>query len=139
MSESKNIGRSLDMKRAEHALKAIQSLQDKSNGHYVSYVRALPANILQNGLGQSLATLLAAGSKSRQDDPHIMLYEQLQTWLCADRETAPYRSQSNLLKAITEGNEKDYLYAHTEALAYLNWLKKLAVAYLKDSDRREAS
>ncbi len=128
--------RPLDLQRAEHALRVVEKLKGKDLGHYVSYVRALPANILQNGLGQSLATLLAA-SKGKQGDPHHQLYEQIQSWLCRKHEDAPYTGQPKLLQAITEGSEQTYLHAHAEALAYLIWLKKFAVAFLSETDHGE--
>lgn len=128
--------KSLDLQRAEQALRAVEDLKGKDIGHYVSYVRALPANILQNGLGQSLATLLAA-SKGKQEDPHRLLYAQIQSWLCHEHADAPYAAKPNLIQAITEGGEQAYLHAHAEALAYLVWLKKFAVAFLSDSDHGE--
>jgi CRISPR-associated protein Cmr5 len=128
----------LDLQRAEHALQAVENIKDKNIGHYVSYVQALPANILQNGLGQALATLLAA-SKGKEEDPHHRLYEQIQSWLCRTDEDAPYAGKpKKLMKAITEGNEQAYLHAHAEALAYLVWLKKFAVAFLSKPDHGEA-
>ena len=48
----------LDRRRAADALDRIRILQDKGQqeyGNYVSLVKALPAVILQNGLGQALA------------------------------------------------------------------------------------
>lgn len=122
--------KSLDMQRAEHALQAVEALAGEDIGHYVSYVRALPANILQNGLGQSMATLLAA-SRDQQNSSHRRLYSQIQCWLCRKHEDAPYEGKSNLIQAITKGSEPNYLHAHAEALAYLVWLKKFAVAFLE--------
>lgn len=131
--------KSLDLQRAEHALQAVEALKSNTkNGHYVSYVRALPANILQNGLGQALATLLSA-AKGERDDLHRKLYDQMQAWLCNDADDAPYAGKQNLIEAITKGDERDYLRAHAEALAYLVWLKKFAVAFLNEPGQDEAS
>jgi CRISPR-associated protein Cmr5 len=132
-----NKNKSFDLQRAEHALAAVERLRGKSIGHYVSHVRALPANILQNGLGQSLAMLRAA-AKGKATDPHQQLYDQMQDWLCRDHKDAPYVGQPELIQAIVKGSESAYLYAHSEALAYLIWLKKFAVAFLDEPERREA-
>ena len=126
-------GKSLDLQRAEHALLVIEALKGENIRHYVSYVSALPATILQNGLGQALATLLSA-AKGKSDDPHQKLYDQMQGWLCRGDADAPYKEGDNLIKAIVEGDEQTYLHAHAEALAYLVWLKKFAVAFLKEPD-----
>lgn len=131
--------KSLDLQRAEHALRAVEVLRDQKIGHDVSYVSALPANILQNGLGQSLATLLSAANKGNNDDPHRNLYDQMQSWLCRDAQDAPYAGKPNLIEAITDGSERDYLHAHTEALAYLVWLKKFAVAFLNEPGKDGAA
>jgi len=127
----------LDLQRAEHALGAIEALRCTDTGHYVGYVRALPAAILQSGLGQASATLLAA-AKNKPGDPHHVLHDHLQSWLCREAADAPYAGQAHLIKAITAGSQSDYLHAHAEALAYLAWLKKFAVALLKEAegDRR---
>jgi CRISPR-associated protein Cmr5 len=131
--------KSLDLQRAEHALKAVEVLKKKSIGHhYVSYVKAMPANILQNGLGQGLATLLSA-AKGKSEDAHHLLYDQIQTWLCRQHEDAPYAGKPELMQSITNGSEDAYLHAHAEALAYLVWLKKFAVAFLKEPDQGEVS
>lgn len=126
--------KSLDMQRAEHALQAVETLKGEDIGHYVSYVRALPANILQNGLGQSMATLLSA-SRGKQDSPHQRLYSQIQGWLCRKHVDAPYAADKpDLIRSITGGGDQAYLYAHAEALAYLVWLKKFAVAFLGEPE-----
>ncbi len=129
--------RPLDLQRAEHALQVVENLKGEDLGHYVSYVRALPANILQNGLGQALASLLSA-AKGKEKEPHRRLHDQIQAWLCREHEDAPYAGQPKLLQAITEGSEQTYLHAHAEALAYLVWLKKFAVAFLKEPEAGDA-
>ncbi len=126
----------LDLQRAEHALQAVEKLKEKNLGNYVSYVRALPASILQNGLGQALASLLSA-AKGKEKEPHRWLHDQIQAWLCREHKDAPYAGKPKLLQAITEGSEQTYLHAHAEALAYLVWLKKFAVAFLSEADHGE--
>jgi len=101
--------KSLDLQRADHALQAVEKLKGKDIGHYVSYVRALPANILQNGLGQSLASLLAAQGEGKESLHR--LYDQIQEWLCQSYEGAPYAGKPKLMQAITAGSEQDYLHA----------------------------
>lgn len=131
--------RTLEQRRAAHALEAIRSLEMSGKyGNYVSYVKGLPATILQNGLGQAMATLLA-GAKGNEQDAHRRLYDHLQCWLCRSEPEAPYSRDQDLLAAITGHDEAHYLRAQAEALAYLTWLKKLAVAYLRAPDKREGA
>ncbi len=135
----------IERERARHALQTIEALPDDVK-KYTSYVKGLPAAILQNGLGQAMATLLAAskGKPAMQngavDEAHRLLYNHVQAWLCRDDQHAPYRentepadSSTILMTRMTEGDEAAYIRAQAEALAYLNWLKKFAVAYRPES------
>jgi len=128
------MSRTLEQKRAAHALSKVRLLE-KEMGHekadnFASYVESLPASILNNGLGQALATLLAQ-SKGDHMDPHYMLYAFIREWLCHDNPHAPYRSAADLMEAIVDNDRQAYLRAQAEALSWLNWMKKFAVAYLK--------
>lgn len=121
----------LDQRRAADALDRIRDMQtqdDEMQGRYRSYVQALPAEIMMNGLGQALATHLAA------DEPgHRKLYDHVSRWLCRNDGYAPYPGKANVIDAICSSDAASYRQAHTEAMHYLLWLKKFAVAFLKKS------
>ena len=154
---------SLAQKRATHALDYILLLRDgRANnerqsqmievlseniteltsgneyGKFDSYVKALPATIIMNGLGQAVATTLASAKLSLNDDDkrkprhraYKILYQILSDWLCRNDEEAPYRGEPELIEAIISKDEKTYLAAQAEAMAYLEWLKKFSNAYL---------
>lgn len=122
----------LEQARASDALKKIRELKPHPEryGNYRSYAESLPATIVMNGLGQAAATLLAQ-AKGKPEDPHRLLYGHLHEWLCRTDADAPYRGRPELMDAIIESNEADYLLAQAEALAWLVWLKKFAKAYLQ--------
>jgi CRISPR-associated protein Cmr5 len=127
----------LALQRAKHALEAVDSLQGADIGKYVSYVKGLPANILRSGLGQAMA-MEKAGAKT--DKGHGILYAHIDNWLTADRPNAPYRNRTGqLLHAIVNNDQDKYLRAQAEALAYLEWLKKFAVAFLGEDSTQEAA
>jgi CRISPR-associated protein Cmr5 len=141
----------IERERATVALKIINELPEDV-GKYTSYVKALPAAILQNGLGQAMATLLAASKgepamrNGRVNEPHRLLYNHIQAWLCRDNEAAPYRIENGptdtgtqLMEQITNGSEAAYIRAQAEALAYLNWLKKFAVAFRPEQESTHES
>lgn len=125
---------SLDQRRAAHALARIEELgkgDAKIAGKYVGHVKALPATILSNGLGQALATELAA-----KDDAHDRLAGHVARWLL-EAPGSPYGKElpkadyaKVLLNRIVEGNQRAYVWAQAEAIAYVGWLKKFAVAFL---------
>ncbi len=129
-----------EQKRAKHALDRIKALQKEKAGAYVSYVNALPAAILMNGLGQALATELAAGGAHRQ------LAIDVSKWLLCDEahskykdaaegERAEYDDAQRLIGRIVAGEQKAYLRAQAEAIAYVTWLKKFANAFLESPER----
>ncbi len=123
--------RSLDQRRAAHALSRVRKRQaHPKQSDYLAYVKALPASILQNGFGQAMATLRAAAKPGDGGDPHLLLYQDVQDWLCGDDEDAPYRNTQELLEAIVGNDQRTYLRAHAEAQSYLGWLKKFAAAWL---------
>jgi CRISPR-associated protein Cmr5 len=126
-------GRTLDQERAADALARVRKLQDEGYGNYRSYVERLPAQIVMNGLGQAVATVCSRGANpetSADAKAYRYLYEHLQYWLCRDHHAAPYRGAKDLIMAIVEHDQDRYVRAHAEALAYLEWLKKFARAFL---------
>jgi CRISPR-associated protein Cmr5 len=134
-----------ELKRATHAWQKVNAiLGDEKRSKewrdkYASYASSLPATILNCGLGQAAATLLAASKKADNTsdyDPHFQLYKYLESWLCLES-GAPYEGSQNLLNAICHGNRRTYIHAQAEALKWLEWLKKLAVAYLKKAEGGE--
>ena len=122
--------RTNDQRRAAAALEAVRSVRAgdaKIAADYRSYVAALPASILSNGLGQAVATLLAQARG--KDTAHRRLYEHLSAWLCGGDRDSPY-PVGCLLDHLTEHDQQAYVHAQGEALAYLDWLKKFATAFL---------
>ncbi|HEX9731862.1 MAG TPA: type III-B CRISPR module-associated protein Cmr5 [Thermoanaerobaculia bacterium] len=115
--------------RAQHALQAVRVLQEeKWAPRYRSYVDRLGPAILRNGLGQALAgELAAAGSESGESEAHRRLYANLESWLCGKERPYP---AAPLLDALVKGEEDEYLRAHAEAMAWLEWHKRFCRAYI---------
>ncbi|WP_449241544.1 type III-B CRISPR module-associated protein Cmr5 [Desulfoscipio gibsoniae] len=124
----------LEQLRAADAFNKINRLLQQRNADwnekYASYVQSLPATILMNGLGQAAATLLAA-AKGNSEDAHRVLYGHLGDWLCRNNKSAPYQGAGGLMNAIVNNERDAYIRAQAEALAWLQWLKKFAAAYLR--------
>lgn len=132
MTEQNQEKQSLDQRRAKHALKCIKTRQKDGTkqSDYLSYVKALPATILQNGFGQAMATLLAKGGG--ENDSHRRLYQDVQSWLCGGDQESPFSDKGDLLESITSNDQQHYLKAQAEAQDYLIWLKKFAAALLNE-------
>lgn len=133
--------RSLEQRRAAHALERIGELNERYRTagtfreRYRSYVDRLGPAIVMNGLGQALATELAAADARKKDDEkaHYELYVSLKNWLC--REEGIYRAGHDLLQELMEHDEAHYLRAQAEALAWLEWHKKCCRASFPKGDR----
>jgi CRISPR-associated protein Cmr5 len=123
----------IEQRRAADSLAKINRIRQKDEQQaddYATYVTHLPMAILQNGLGQALAQLNAAG-KQNPDDPHIWLLQDIQSWLCKPNIDAVYPDYDDIFEAITKNTRVKYVRAMQEAIAWLMWHKKLATAYLK--------
>lgn len=127
--------RTLDQERAEHALERIREIRGKNDGYYISYVSALPASIVMNGLGQALVTQLAKSKKDASTDSHHLLYTHVASWLSRQIQELHVPSENDLTMVIDRmmaADQQIYLRAQAEAMAYLNWLKQFARAYLEE-------
>jgi CRISPR-associated protein Cmr5 len=111
--------------RAAHAWQKIESLKadDKLRKEFSSLVRSLPAMILTDGLGQSLAFLQAkAGGKT--DSAHSAVYTIVSEWVCSQYPD----SNNDLLQRTFKHDSSRYRQYATETLAYLQWLKRFVEA-----------
>lgn len=131
----------LVQQRIAYALGCVNNLKRSNSnnlGKYASYVAALPAAILMNGLGQAAATLKTqAASDSGNHSAYGQLYTDLNTWLCTPQCTvALYPMGTDLVTAIRSNSQDCYLRAQYEALQMLQWLKKFADVY---SDKRKGN
>ena len=119
-------------RRAAYALGRIRA-KGELGEKYKSYVSSLGADILTLGLGQAMAGELQAAAGSNSDGKaHLSLYDDIEKWLCSSDPLAPFPHATNLLDAICNAEQANYLRAHSEALAVLEWLKKFARALLVD-------
>ena len=123
-----NLGR----RRAKNALDRTGELarrSDQVKSNYRAYVDRIGPAIVMNGLGQALATELAAAGPSPgnwRQRAHHELYKSLEQWLCGAG--AVYESASDLMQAIVTNDEALYIHAQAEALAWLEWHKKFCRA-----------
>jgi CRISPR-associated protein Cmr5 len=134
MSTSPAPSTTLDQQRAADALARVNAVAEARGGpgHYVSYVAELPAMIAGNGLGQALAMLLAK-ARGRGDDPHAWLYNHVAGWL--SRQVPELVGEANgLLQRLMDNDQRVYLRAQVEAMAYVHWLKTLARARLTEAE-----
>ena len=123
-------GATPEQERARFALQHIQALRDewqeklKEQKEFNSYASAMPFMIRANGLGQTAAFYRRKGT----DHVYFRLYALLGAWLSQPQR--PFEGKPDLLEAITQCDQETYLVAQIEALLFLDWVKKLASAFL---------
>lgn len=122
-------GRSLDQRRATHAMGWVEKVKGavspKDCERYRAYVDRLGPAVVINGLGQALAMEHAqAGGGST--DPHRMLAGGLEAWL-SDPGCALFAA-GDMLRQLCTSDQQTYLRAQAEALAWLTWHKRLCRA-----------
>jgi CRISPR-associated protein Cmr5 len=120
----------MDQKRAAAAWKAIDEVNKKSDDFkkkYAGWVRSAPADVMTNGLGQTLAFMLAKG-KGRDTEAPTLLYSHLSKWVSPKI----WEEQASLLEKLMGSNSDVYRWATAETLAYLVWLKRFAEAVLPE-------
>lgn len=127
-----------EQERACFALERIQALgiawsdKLKEQKEFNSHASAMPFMIRANGLGQTAAFYRRKGT----DHVYYQLYKLLGDWLT--KPERPFADYTDLLDAITQSDQNAYLAAQIEALLFLDWVKKLASAFLaREEDATE--
>ncbi len=119
----------LEQERAKYALKVVTGFKSSNAGKYSTLIKKLPAMILNNGLGQALAFLLA-DDKGERKEPSWHLYKCLQKWIIAEQ----HIYTGNLIDSLMNEDRAKYMHAQHETLKLLTWMKKFADAYLPKAE-----
>lgn len=94
---------------------------------YLSVVRGAGAIIMTSGLGQAIAFWLSKDSKA-----HQRIANALAKWLLRDEEQHHDDFDAMaLMDVIRTCDNKGYRHLTSEALAFLQWMKRFAVAQSK--------
>ena len=122
MTTTQSLQRTREQERAKMAWNLVSEIADKERKDYSSLVQGFPVMVLTNGLGQALAFL-----RAKNKGEHKHLYDHLQCWLEKNVPWTDKQGNELIEWVISESSEK-YRIATTEALAFLNWLKRFAKA-----------
>ncbi len=124
--------------RAKHALEKIKAYKTANapdaQKRFNAYVSSLGPMILMNGLGQACAFYLANKKTEHRDVLKI-----LDDWLKTEgRPLHAMSTKGHIVERIVNVDADVYRLARVEALAYLDWLKKFAKAFLaSEADQNE--
>lgn len=127
---------SLEQQRAAFSLEFIKHHENdaQNRGKLHTLIQKAPIQIIQNGLGQTLAFLLAdnGGNTEETRKPSGHLYDAIKDWLCTQRKIY---GNGELIEELIAGDKRQYIHAQQEVLALFNWLKKFAEVWLKEGGR----
>lgn len=122
----------LQQQRAKHALEKVKALIPLNEGSKLkARVSELPFMIHANGLGQAAAFYKSKGEK----DGYGHIYKILSGWLTQTGQ--PFAGKQDLMTAITQADLHLYRIAQTEAMQYMDWVKKFASAYLESEKKNK--
>lgn len=109
--------RTLNQERATYALNKIKTDADNiEKDKYKSYAEKLPAMIVNNGLAPTLAFIKQQGEGAWQQ-----IYCHLKDWLCERK-----LCNGDLLEDVLKMDAAQYRRCTREALAFAEWLKRIA-------------
>jgi CRISPR-associated protein Cmr5 len=114
----------LEQGRAKHAFDAAkEAAKQKDKEEYESYTKKVPMFIKTNGLGATVAFMQSKGKACK------MILNNLESWFETDiKFSSIYKAieGNGLVEKTINCNTSEYRALTTEALAYLNWLKRFA-------------
>ncbi len=120
--------RSLSQQRSEFALSRLLDQSKNINKEYKNFVAGIPAMIIQNGFGQTMAFLLAKG-----ESKHLLTFDMIKDWLVKNNLVQPENpNRTSLMLAISRMDQQTYLAVQEEALALLEWVKRYANALVNE-------
>ena len=115
----------LAQKRSLFALRELGNVPSGSREKFKKLSAGLPAMILQNGLGHTLAFLLAKGSGKPGE--HTAAFEIIANWL-KDQEIISDASRKAAVVKLSSIPQGNYLRGQEESLRILEWVKRYANA-----------
>jgi CRISPR-associated protein Cmr5 len=109
-------------RRSAFALTELKKVSKGDQERFKKLAAGLPAMILQNGLGHSLAFLLAKGKGE-----HTAAFKMIAAWL-KDQGIIKDGSHNKAVAELSTIPQTDYLRGQEETLKVLEWVKRYANA-----------
>ncbi|MEW6750606.1 MAG: type III-B CRISPR module-associated protein Cmr5 [Candidatus Latescibacterota bacterium] len=123
------MNRTQAQKRSEYVLDQLQ-VPPGGQKDFTTLVQGLPAMILQNGLGHSMAFLLAKkDEKKGEQDRHLIAFRLIAGWLRKEK-VMTAAGNGEVVRALATMDQSAYLQAQGETLKLLEWVKRYAKAGL---------
>lgn len=146
-------------KQQKRAAFALGELNDKVSKNEVdsklaTFIVGMPNMILSNGIGQSMAFLMAKAAKKnkkgeKQNPEHEFVFLTIKKYLCENYgstfgefknddiqdENEAVRNNYDFLKKFNDTSQDEYIKMQNEVLRMVEWLKRYARAFETDSKK----
>jgi len=139
--------KTLTQKRADFALACVADYlmnkkEESVRKSFKSLTSGVPAMILQNGLGLTMAFIRSKDSKSdeKSDDKYKKVYEAIKDWLTTKSEiTCAFFSPDpgkdvDFFRRLNQLEQNEYQVVQNEALSIVEWIKRYAAAFVGEKD-----
>ena len=122
----------------ERAKFAIEQLEKISSNQVIdkdtaTFIVGMPNMILSNGIGQTLAFLLAKTDKEKK------VYRILKNWICKKYANLGFTDKSDMdfIKTFCNLKQDKYLEIQRECLRLCEWLKRYARAFQEEDKDKQ--
>lgn len=122
----------------ERAKFAIEQLEKISSNQVIdkdiaTFIVGMPNMILSNGIGQTMAFLLAKNDKEKK------VYKILKNWICKKYANLGFTDKSDMdfIKTFCTLKQDKYLEIQRECLRLCEWLKRYARAFQEEDKDKQ--
>ena len=122
----------------ERAKFAIEQLEKISSNQVIdkdiaTFIVGMPNMILSNGIGQTMAFLLAKNDKEKK------VYRILKNWICKKYANLGFTDKSDMdfIKTFCTLKQDKYLEIQRECLRLCEWLKRYARAFQEEDKDKQ--
>lgn len=134
----------IQTKQQKRAAFALNELKDKVEKNQVdsklaTFIVGMPNMILSNGIGQSMAFLMA---KMKNKPERLFVFLTIKKYLCenykntfGDFKKDDIQNDYDFLKKFNDIPQNEYIKMQDEVLRMLEWLKRYARAFESDSKK----
>ncbi|OQX52013.1 MAG: type III-B CRISPR module-associated protein Cmr5 [Candidatus Cloacimonas sp. 4484_209] len=126
--ENKHVELARDI--GKFAFELVNQLPEKVQSDYRSYVRSLPAMIINNGLGNALAFEFSKGKEGNAHEillKHIVLFANRYLGFSSSNLTS-----KALMEELLRMDIHKYMFWTEQILLFLNWLRRFADGMIKE-------
>lgn len=121
---------SKEQDRSAFALKQIQKV--KVDKDLANFIVGTPTMILQNGMGQTMAFLLAKADDKKENDKYMFVYRAMLQWTQKGNQEIK-TDKAAFLGFISGLDQSRYMALQEDILKMLQWLKRYAKAFQEES------